>query len=84
MQIYFHGFGSTRALSGYCLEVAEKIDIAAIRQALIAAVYNQDKYSGLDEILVATAFASEERILNENDIVEKDITINLLPPVCGG
>jgi len=84
MQVYFQGFGSTRALSGYSLQVAEKSSVAQVKTALIKATQDQEKYTGLDEILVATAFASETHVFDENDIISEDTIINLLPPVCGG
>lgn len=84
MQINFYGFGATRALSGYCIEVADKSRVSEIRQALILSINNQERYIGLDEILVATAFASDEYIYGDEEIITESITINLLPPVCGG
>ena len=84
MQISFHGFGATRALSGYTLEVAEMSSIAAIKKILISSIQQQEKYAGLAEILIATALASDDQVFNDDEIISKNTTINLLPPVCGG
>lgn len=84
MKIFFNGFGAIRTLSGCCIEVEKMSSVSIIKKKLIAAIKTQDQYAGLDELLLTTAFANDECILDDNDILSEDMTLNLLPPVCGG
>ena len=84
MQIDFHGFGATRILSGYTLEVETNSSIATIRKQLIQLIANQEKYATIYEILSSTAFASEQQVFSDEQLIDKDMTLHLLPPVCGG
>lgn len=84
MQISFHGFGATRVLSGYTLEVVGNLSVATVRSLLINRIQSQKEYSELVSVLSTTAFAREDKVLNDSDIINEGMTIYLLPPVCGG
>lgn len=84
MIITFHGFGSTRILSGFQIEIANSSTIKEIKNILIAKIKNETRYTSLIEIIPTTAFSSEDSIFNSDDIIKSDMIINLLPPVCGG
>ena len=84
MLITFHGFGSVRVLSGYTLEVDAMSSIAVIRNQFYNSIIVHPQYAKLTAILATIAFASEQKIYMDDDVLSHDVTINLLPPVCGG
>ncbi len=84
MKIYFNGFGATKILSGYCIEVEKNSSVSAIKKKLITSIKTQDQYAGLNELLLTTAFASDECVFDDDEMITQDMTLNLLPPVCGG
>lgn len=84
MQINFHGFGATRILSGYTLIIEVNSSIATIRKHLLQSIANQEKYAAVYEVLSTTAFASEQQVFSDEQLIGKDMTLHLLPPVCGG
>ncbi|MDQ5921947.1 MAG: MoaD/ThiS family protein [Pseudomonadota bacterium] len=84
MQIYFHGFGATRILSGYMLEIDPLTSIAGIRKKLMQSIEAQEKYASVYDILSTTVFATEQQVFSDEQLIVSDTTLHLLPPVCGG
>ena len=84
MQICFHGFGGARIIKDYKLEIANNTSISQIKKTLIKELQKDSRYNELNQIIHSCALANEEHVFDENEIIDKDIIISLLPPVCGG
>ncbi len=80
MKINLHGFGSARELSGICFELNSEISIANFR------VYLRKELPQIKhQVLLDTcAFATGQQVLNDDFVISQDLTLNVLPPVCGG
>ena len=63
------------------LEVASDSTVAQLRER-VAPMFDDD--AGARTLLKASAFATDRRVLEENDPVPEDAELALLPPVCGG
>lgn len=53
--------------------------LSAVRQKLESLVSTNDK-----ALIKSSAFANDERILDEKDSITQDERLAILPPVCGG
>lgn len=53
--------------------------LSAVRQKLESLVSANDK-----ALIKISAFANDERILDEKDSITQDARLAILPPVCGG
>lgn len=53
--------------------------LPAVRQKLESLVSTNDKV-----LIKSSAFANDERILDEKDSIAQDARLAILPPVCGG
>ncbi len=83
MIIELKGFGSARKLSGVKIDVAAEANIADLRLALLNKL-KDDNDDDLIIILQTCAFANQAKVLDENELLECNSIINILPPVCGG
>lgn len=85
MKISLRGFGSARGLNGVSFELHHDITIADLRQYLQAELPNLVTNSQeILPLLASCAFATNQQVLADDLIVNQDIVLNVLPPVCGG
>jgi molybdopterin converting factor small subunit len=62
-------------------------DLSKLKKALEGALQSlspQASQESIQSLLEASAFADEKAILSENLSLERDTTLAVLPPVCGG
>ena len=63
------------------LEVASDSTVAQVRER-VGLMFEDD--ANAKTLLKASAFATDRRVLDENEPVPVDAELALLPPVCGG
>lgn len=63
------------------LEVPPDTMVAHVRER-VALMFDEDANAKM--LLKASAFATDRRVLEENEAVPEDTELALLPPVCGG
>lgn len=77
----FGGFRQFRSESTLVLEL-ESVSTVADLRAQLARVFEDD--DNALSLLKASAFATDTRVLDDNESVPVDADLALLPPVCGG
>jgi len=77
----FGGFRQFRPESMLALELDDASTVADLRKH-IARVFDDD--ANALSLLKASAFATDTRVLDEDETVPADADLALLPPVCGG
>lgn len=73
----FRQFGAEPTLR---VDVAEDATVADVRAAIGARLEGDNVHS----LLRASAFATDDRVLNDADAVPSGPELAILPPVCGG
>ncbi len=84
MIVIFNGFGSTRSIRNYEMEVSSSVTVAQLRQQLKSKLSTGSAASELINLLDSCAFAGNEQVFSEDYLVDQPQIINILPPVCGG
>lgn len=83
MNIEIQLFGAFRQYgdgSAIQVSVPEDSEVAGLRQAM----HEQLADDNARALLRASAFATDERVLDETESVPAERNIAILPPVCGG
>ncbi len=78
-------FGAFRNLgSEITLNLASESNVGALRTLLSQFLKSQNPH-GMEAGLVAdSVFADETQILSDESRISENVTLNILPPVCGG
>ncbi len=84
MIVVFNGFGSTRYIRNYEMEISSSVTVAQLRQQLKAKLSTEQSTIELINVLDSCAFAGNEQVFSEDYLVDQPQIINILPPVCGG
>ncbi len=77
----FGGFRQFHDEPAISLEIEPAATVATLRRR-IAELFDEDVKAR--ELLKASAFATDQRVLGEDDRIPADQDLALLPPVCGG
>lgn len=77
----FGGFRQFRAEPMLSLQADPAATVADLRNS-VARMFDDD--DNALSLLKASAFATDKRVLDENESVPEDADLALLPPVCGG
>jgi len=80
-------FGAFRAFSGkeaFVIEVPHGATLAQVRLALKQELKQRNPEFGNDALVDESALADEKEILPESAIFTHDVSLAILPPVCGG
>ncbi|MBN8531483.1 MAG: hypothetical protein J0L97_06440 [Alphaproteobacteria bacterium] len=80
-------FGAFRAYSAGAplnLNVPPGITVSEVKKRIGEALLS--RHSGFDRhsLVAESALADEKQVLAEDDVVTRDVSLALLPPVCGG
>ncbi|MCL4678100.1 MAG: MoaD/ThiS family protein [Alphaproteobacteria bacterium] len=70
----FQKFGKELAL-----ELSGPVTLAELKDLLSSSLGGQHR-----SLIEASAFASEETIINRASVIQTDCRLSILPPVCGG
>lgn len=68
----------------FCLMLSKKTSLLHIRQLIISKIREQHQSFNNDSLFDHSAFANETKILQEDQIIDCDSRLTVLPPVCGG
>lgn len=77
----FGGFRQFRRESALVVDMESTFTVADLRRR-VAGVFADDENAL--SLLKASAFATDKRVLDEDETVPVDADLALLPPVCGG
>ena len=77
---FFFTAGGTIKNVRQCLN----LELQKINEIAKNEVQKNEKQKLISNILNSSVFASESEILAEDDLIYQDITLALIPPVCGG
>lgn len=77
----FGGFRQFREESSLVLEMEDAFTVDDLRRQ-VARVFDHD--DNALSLLKASAFATDNRVLDDGETVPVDADLALLPPVCGG
>ena len=77
----FGGFRQFRSESVLAVELEAEPTVADLRAQVVRAFGDDDNALSL---LKASAFATDTRVLDDDETVPMDADLALLPPVCGG
>ncbi len=79
INIYVSPFGHMREFMAESSEIQLKTGrITELRQVL------SQKYEAAAALIDICVFSDDTRILDENEILQNQANISILPPVCGG
>ena len=84
MWILFQGFASLKQINQVNLEFIAPMTIANIRNELLQHLNSILELKELVTELHGAAFAVENRILTDTEVISESTTLYILPPVCGG
>lgn len=59
-------------------------NVAFAKQELLKKLQDVSDDNNLGMLLNRSVFADEHSVLNDNDILDRDVEISILPPVSGG
>jgi len=77
----FGGFRQHREDPELAVEVAASTTVAALRSK-VAQFFEED--AAAQDLLKVSAFATDRRVLDDDENLPMDTELSLLPPVCGG
>jgi molybdopterin converting factor small subunit len=66
------------------LKICEKSTVRDVKLALASVLKNSDLNFDVSSLISRSVLADHEKILNDEDLIEKDVCLSVLPPVCGG